>query len=913
MVNIHLPIYDPVRTIIKNMKNKGNDWDKIEKDYETLEMVGVLPEGVNKEIWTAIVKEQKEEYYKSENIEKINQDTSIISAGEDNETFVPDDPRSSWQLYKQKLLDKGWRQDAVENLEKSTISILKKLNKDTTKTGPVKGLVIGQVQSGKTSSMAGLMAMAADWGWNTFVVLSGMVENLRMQTEKRLISDLNNNGNCSWYALSKPSRRSPVGQRLQDLNLEEDATQRYLTVCLKNKTRLENLISWMKADKNKLKQMKMLIIDDEADQASVNTKNIDGEERAKINELIIKLTEIDKDSGIHPVSVNYISYTATPYSNFLNESLPKSLYPKDFIGVLPVSNEYFGPKQIFGLAESEQYSGLDIVREISKVDIEDIKDIQEGKKSNIPRSLQDSICWFLCATAAMRYYKIKTPFSMLVHTSQMQMHHKMLADAISNWLKKTKTESILELCETIYKKEAKQFTKDRFREGFIEYPVSNEELNDYPEFSKLIPHIEKMANRISHIMMDEEGELNYHDGIHLCIDNSAHTGITDENMHIRLAYPSKQQLEALNEAPAFIIVGGSTLSRGLTIEGLVSTYFMRATTAADSLMQMGRWFGYRKGYELFPRIWMSTSTYDKFCFLTELEQELKDELEEFAIGQKSPSEYGPRVKNTPKVSWLRITARNKMQSAVEVDMDFTGASVQTIHFENNLEILRRNISVTEHFLFEECGNPKKSLAKNAIFYKNISFSKVKQYLSEMEFNPRSRVFNQIDSFCQWYEQVQEEIGFSNWNVIVAGSGDVSEPGEDRWYIKPYYVGKVERSAKAMNYSKDVVNIGVLRGPHDVFADIEDEKFHENEKKKIKSISNRKIKEVRNEYGLGNVPQLVIYRVNKDSKARKTGDRVNLNFKEDIIGVYINIPGDTGSKPHARGLTVKLENLESDDE
>ena len=110
MVNIHLPIYDPVRTIIKNMKNKGNDWDKIEKDYETLEMVGVLPEGVNKEIWTANVKEQKEEYYKSENIEKINQDTSIISAGEDNETFVPDDPRSSWQLYKQKLLDKGWRQ-----------------------------------------------------------------------------------------------------------------------------------------------------------------------------------------------------------------------------------------------------------------------------------------------------------------------------------------------------------------------------------------------------------------------------------------------------------------------------------------------------------------------------------------------------------------------------------------------------------------------------------------------------------------------------------------------------------------------------------------------------------------------------------------------------------------------------------
>ena len=490
MSNIYLPIYDPVRSVIRNMLNNGNDWEQIEGKYENLNTLGALPETVNEEIWKAIVMDLKEEYHKPENIEKIKQETSIISVGEDNGTFVPDDPRSSWQLYKQKLLESGWRREGVENLEKNTISILKKLNKNTVDTGPVKGLVIGQVQSGKTSSMAGLMAMAADWGWNTFVVLSGMVENLRVQTEKRLITDLNNNGNCTWIPLPKLSRRSPAGQRLQDLNLEDDATQRYLTVCLKNKTRLENLISWMKADKNKLKQMKILIIDDEADQASVNTKNLDGDERAKINELIIELTEIDKDSGVRPLSVNYISYTATPYSNFLNESLPESLYPKDFIGVLPVSNEYFGPKQIFGLAESNDYNGLDIVREISEDDITDIKELQEGKKSNIPRSLQNSICWFLCATATMRYYKIKKPFSMLVHTSQKQMHHKFVAEAIYRWIKNTKIDRILNLCNTIYKEETSKFTKEKFREGFKDYPVSNEEINDYPDFKDLRPYIE---------------------------------------------------------------------------------------------------------------------------------------------------------------------------------------------------------------------------------------------------------------------------------------------------------------------------------------------------------------------------------------------------------------------------------------
>src|SRR5699024_7975277 len=111
---------------------------------------------------------------------------------------------------------------------------------------------------------------------------------------------------------------------------------------------------------------------------------------------------------------------------------------------------------------------------------------------------------------------------------------------------------------------------------------------------------------------------------------------------------------------------------GLTIEGLTSTYFLRAATAGDSLMQMGRWFGFRKGYELLPRIWMTENTFEQFQFLTSLEEELRDELKEFALGNKSPANYGPRVKNTPKVSWLRVTAKNKMQKALEIDMDFSG-------------------------------------------------------------------------------------------------------------------------------------------------------------------------------------------------------------------------------------------------
>jgi hypothetical protein len=920
MVNVYLPKYDTAREMIRTMKKNGLDWDDIILKYN--EILFALDKDVTKEVWGLLVQEQKEEYNRSQHIQEMKYHTYIVSQNEDNDTSVPTGERSSWQLYKQKLLKKGWNEKSVINLEKSTLSILKKLNRNTEKTGPVKGLVVGQVQSGKTSSIAGLIAMAADWGWNTFIVLSGMIDNLREQTENRLISDLNNNGNTTWYPLKNVSKRAPVGSRLQDLNLEENSSTRYLTVCLKNKRRLENLISWLKSDKNKLRQMRLLIIDDEADQASINTKNVE-EERARINELIIKLVEIDRDSGVHPNSVNYVCYTATPYANFLNESSPESLYPKDFIGLLPESEEYFGPKQIFGIEGSDEYEGMDIIREISEADVKIIKSIQKGLDNKLPMSLKESICWFICATASMRFYGIRKPFSMMVHTSQIKAHHSNIADSIKDWIEKSDENELLRICEKVYSRETSTFTAEKFKNQFPDYPIQNSEFHDYPDFQMLIPYIKDLISRISYIMMGGDGELHYHKGIHLCIDNSDFNGINEENMHIRLTYPTKEQIKDLGTAPAFIIIGGNTLSRGLTLEGLVSTYFLRAATAADSLMQMGRWFGYRKGYELFPRIWMSKDTYDKFLFLTVLDEELREELREFSIGHKNPSEYGPRVKNTPKASWLRITARNKMQQAEEVEMDFTGASIQTIHFDNDYDILKYNIDLTEYFL-SICGKPLRSYAGNAIFFKGISFDKIKnEFLLKMKFNTREKVFNQIESFCEWYEKVREELNFTDWNVVVAGSGKVKErlPKNDKeWYIEPYTIGKVERSAKynSMNYSKDMVNIGVLRGPGDVFADIEDENFHKNIKQQKNMASNKVIRAYREKYGLGKVPQLIIYRIYKNSKARKSDAdekqhrRTDLNFVEDIIGIYINIPGDSTGKPHPKALRIRMDKTEDNE-
>ncbi|WP_273834172.1 Z1 domain-containing protein [Guptibacillus sedimenti] len=927
MVDVNLPIYDHVRSAIRNLLvNSEYDWGKVYNAGDTnvplkqnlwnLKAVGMVGENVTEYIWKEIVSNIEAEETQSKRIDKINNTSTIISIKEDNNIKVPDSPRSSWQLYKKHLESNGFKRESIRQIEGSTLSILKRLSTNTETTGPIKGLVIGHVQSGKTASMAALMAMAADYGWNAFFVLSGMIENLRKQTERRLFNDLNHPGNNNWEVLSDLSKKSPLNHQLQSLHLNEGNSNRYINICLKNKTRLENLLSWLTTDKNKLNKMKILIIDDEADQASINTKN--EEERAKINELIIKLVDASKDT-IRPAAMNYVSYTATPYSNFLNESSYESLYPKDFIAKLPVAPEYFGPKQIFGIEGSEENQGLDIIREVSQENFEEIKRVQEAETHDLPLSMKKSIAWFLVGTSIMRYYKYSKPISMLIHTSQMQFHHQNIANAVDTWINETEDDNLIKFCEEVFNEEINKFSLNEFRSGFKNYPIPNDKLNDYPAFINIKSFLFELIQEITHIKMDNEGDLTYHNNIHLCIDNCSFNGITEGNSHIRLAYPQKRQLEQLEKAPAFIIIGGSTLSRGLTIEGLISTYFLRASTTADTLMQMGRWFGYRKGYELLPRIWMTKDTYNKFLFLSKLEEELREELEEYMLGNKSPVDFGPRVKNSPQVSWLRITSKNKMQEAEEVDMDFTGTSIQTIHFDNDLDVLERNINITEEFLGKVPKKPERSVTrKSALVYRNVDFSLIKnEFLLKMKFNERSRTFNQIELFTDWYDKVEQEIGFKNWNVVVAGIGEVSEVNkgheikDSQWMLGTYSVGKVNRSAKSnqMEGVSKTANIGVLRAPSDLIADIPNAEAGE-EYNKDNNIKNSQIMNLRSKYNMDSVPQLIIYRINKNSEARvdneSNSNRVDLNFEEDIIGLNINIPGSSTGKPAAKGLRVKIE-------
>lgn len=928
------PKYDECLKWIQRKRDGGMSWESIRmagKD-SIVKLSAFLKQSTEDYDWPALtvdewicyVDEIQENESKQQDIRLYGNDGALYDTTQDNGLQIPQNERSCWQLYRSKL---KWKPDSITDLEKATIGILRRLSKDTSETGPIKGLVIGHVQSGKTANMEALMAMAADHGWNMFIVLSGSIENLRLQTLKRMQNDLNQEGNLIWRGVEHPSKRSQYGERTVDLHFEANARSRYFTVCLKNTSRLKNLIDWIHQDRASHEQMRILIIDDEADQASISNTATEYKQELKarkgINKLIVDLVEDrhyknDLSKG-KATAINYVMYTATPYANFLNECVEESLYPKHFIWTLKTSDEYIGPNQIFGTPDPDSPDNLDIVRPIGLDDLLTISDIYCGKLSYLPESLIDAICWFICGTAVMRYWDYKKPISMLVHTSQKQVHHEAVAEAISHWINRITSQDLIDKCKNVYDSETARISKEEWLLQFPDYGVDPADIRDYPPFEKIQPFIaELLSVKMQHIKMTEEGELRYHKGLHLVIDNCAQNGVRGDD-YVRLAYPDPDMSPYPTPAPAFIIVGGSTLSRGLTIEGLISTFFLRASCQADTLMQMGRWFGYRRGYEIIPRIWMTPDTISKFRFLSQLEIELRNDLKRYMFSDVRPIDYGPRILASPKVSWLRLTSRNHMRNATAAEMNFSGAKPQTVLFDLEESIQRKNLVCAERFISMLPGSPKASFDNTGLFWENVSIDFIMNELliDKMVFSSRSRVFNEIGAFCDWIKQVVDQESLQAWTVIVAGKDEIrkEEPCDDKhWSVAGYSVGKVNRSKK--KEVDNVIDIGALRSLKDLVADIDPRIVNDYKNNKGLSLQNH-VDEIRKLANADNTPLLLIYRIDKNSDVvTRTQDkdaRTKLNSHHDLIGLQICVPGDQTNRDFCKSLTIRLPEKDKEDE
>lgn len=907
-------IYDPVRDFIKERRKDDVSWEEIYNGEGELESILNLNNKFNHwpqvtvDIWHEIVEQQKKS--EKEILSYGEQDTSATIHDQFQENAINEIPRgknSSWMLYKKKLKDKGFQESSINEIESATFKLIKRLSLNTNISGTRKGLVIGNVQSGKTANMAALIAMAADWGWNMFIILSGTIENLRQQTQKRFQDDLiDNSCQLQWYSLE--GLRPRQGTRSSHLNFSRKSTSRYFTVILKNPSHLRNVIKWLQEDPNTQELMRILVIDDEADQAGINTANVNEKTRRTINNLICSLINGNNFRN-EPIetkynAMNYIAYTATPYANILNEHSPESTYPRNFISALGVSKEYFGPQQIFG-CEDTNYSGLDIIREITSEDLNDIKEIHNDNTTiDIPDSLKDSICWFLCCVACQRFRGAKKPVSMLVHTSQKTSHHQYISNAIENWINSNSTDDIIRYCKVVWDYEVSTFDKNILREEYPDYSRRDQDILPYPKFKDVETELIKLlsGNRISHIPLGEEGIPYYHEGIHLCIDNCQNNGQID-GMIVRLMYPSEEQ----DIARAFIVVGGQTLSRGLTIEGLVSTYFLRSVKQADTLMQMGRWFGYRKDYETLPRIWMTERVKEQFEFLSVLDKSLRDEIKRMEDLGITPENYGPRVTSHPLASFIRITAKNRMQEGVPTD--YSGVATQTTTFDNDEKKLVHNLNITRSFL-QTLGNPEQTKpcnkhAENSKVWRNIVFENVRAYLNDFKFSTRQAAFNDIQRMLQWFETMTKNKTIENWNVVLVGIDKKYSAGT--WEVSPdLSITKISRAQKKHN-TENILNIGALRAPKDILADVDLENVSSEIAEMVKEFKSKGGLQLRDKAGLNKTPQLLIYIIDKNSPAGQgSKTRKDLNALNDVVGICITVPyGDR--KSDNRTVAIPINN------
>ena len=812
----------------------------------------------------------------------VNLDYGVIidNSGSTNNCAIPDGNRSAWQILKKCLLEKGiYSFEEMKELEGGTLEILKRMSLNTLNNEPVKGLVMGYVQSGKTTSMESLITMAADNGWNFVIVLSGIIENLRQQSLNRLRKDIEYNanaGNIHW-------KFSP--------GLDEDISSlinngyKIVTVCLKNSKRLEHLKKWILNQSNvALQNMKILIIDDEADQASLNTLKIEREERTKINQHISELVN-NKSFG----AMNYIAYTATPYGNFLNEYGVESLYPTNFIHMLPKSSQYLGPKEIFGdeEADSDEFNeGLNIKNFISEEELKIIKEIEKGEEDALPESLKRAICWFLCTVAIQRYNKEIKPVSMLIHTTSKVNAHSLFSKVVEEWLEEQirDVEDFIDECKEVYLEEVSNFNVNDFYKIMSKYRY---DVKDYPKFEEIKDILREilLVHKPSSIPINEDGYLEYHKGIHLVIDNSS-VKINDENEFVRLVYPTQEN--SVDFATAFIIVGGNTLSRGLTIEGLTTTYFARNVSQMDTLMQMGRWFGYRLGYELLPRIWLGDDSLNKFKELTNVENALREDLKKYENGL-NPSEYGPIIQSAYNVK-LSITSKNKMQSATTENISYVGAKAQETLYDVNKDKARNNIEVLEEFINKlEDVRPSNSIKSNLVS-KGVDFKFINDnLLSKMQFCEHSSFFNNINAFSDWVLSNPND-NYKKWNIVFAGTAH-GEP----WNVKNHTINKVTRTR--LKTIDDYFSIGALRNTKDILSDVD---VFPSEFKSEKEVIRfrEKIEE----------SQIIIYRIDKNSRVNRNTEnkynRTDLNVEEDLVGIYIFVPGESYDK-YIKSVTIKI--------
>jgi len=580
-----------------------------------------------------------------------------------------------------------------------------------------KGLVMGNVQSGKTQNYIGLINKAMDSGYKIIILLGGHMNNLRKQTQVRV--DEGVIGRESTHIISArlgAPKRIGVGKyRTQDVatatssdekgdfhkNIANNLGIRFTNLkdpiiftVKKNHSILKNLYEWIKTnhlldpEDGKKLDLPLLFIDDEADWASINSK-------AHRNEITSTNKSIREILGLFNRST-YVAYTATPFANIFidpesaDEMYGDDLFPKDFMIRVPVPDVYLGQNFYFQNQDHEKINPVEIIQ-----DNEDMLPLKHNSMTIIGQmapSLQDAIRTFVISNS-LRDARgdEKEDKTMMINITHLNALQGQLTIMIDDYLKRLKNS--IESAVGDKSNRLNNSTIQEFQKTFDTKFDVNETFED------VLNHIRKSINKIKVF------------GI-----NTQSAQVLDYDL-----YP---------DGLSVIVIGGHKLSRGLTLSGLSVSYFARNSKAYDTLMQMCRWFGYRPNYGDLCKVFLPIESNDWYSFISEAIDELYQELETMSLQEKTPMDFGLKVRSHP--SNLIVTAKYKagnVQNSI-VSIDMWGTRERRFTFLNNNETNDHNLDVTKTFYekITQTNGMQKVAKNNSLLIENVEHQDIIDYL-----------------------------------------------------------------------------------------------------------------------------------------------------------------------------------------
>jgi hypothetical protein len=805
-----------------------------------------------------------------------------------------------WNRYTAYLQNtKNFAPKVIGEIDRLTDDILDKLYNPAirdVKGIDKKGLVVGQVQSGKTANYTGLICKAADAGFNLIIVLAGLHNNLRSQTQHRLdegFLGFDTKHDRAWRqdennrigvgildrhntAISITTIGSDFKKSLTDSagGVSFDVSNPILLVVKKNSTVLKRLNTWLLSQaeeinsERKIANKSLLIIDDEADNASINTKKAD-EAPTAINGLIRKITK-------HFHRYGYVGYTATPFANIFIPLDKDNLFPRDFIINLPAPSNYIGAEKIFGTSLEADETNDDLLPIVRKIDdyrvfFPDRHKIDDKTPASLPESLQTAIKCFIvtCAIRVARGYENKHN-SMLIHISRYLIWQNSLKEVIENLF-------------LYYKRGIEQEDRGVLEQFRAIFEVDSDNYTSYCTTTQ---------NILNSSFRDIDSKMKVHtwEEIKPCLYSAV--------QKIKIMSINGKSADALeyyeNEKTGIsvIAIGGDKLSRGLTLEGLSVSYFLRASKMYDTLMQMGRWFGYRPGYVDLCRLFTSSELNEWFRHITMASEDLREEFYAMWNAKATPEKYALKVRTHP--GQLQITAITKMRNIDRIQVSWAGRLVETYQLPTDKGIIRKNLVATQNFL-SKLGNIVIKESKGYL-WSNVLPADVLTFFSEFTVAPQL-VKVDLTLISNFIRKLNQDGELDSWRVALMSKGgtDIENIKDPTFAVSDTVVAGCYTHNTADDTDTYVIRKNhITNGPKDEFIDFDKDDLN----KYLDKYKDTKgwAKTIRDEHRDVRSPLLLIYPLDplganpKDKNKIPIPDKIRFKKGDDvIIGFAIVFP------------------------